>query len=143
MFPKWSLIQRRKKSDSRRGNFLRHLAAESLEDRSLLSVSLGLPVVAVSHATAALVGPATAGHSSATATVATQLSMYLLKNAPNGVPVPVVLTAMNAQNHPVLNYSGTVTLTSSDPDVVLPEQVTFHHGVAFFQVTFTPRVHRA
>jgi hypothetical protein len=50
--------------------------------------------------------------------------------------VPVELTALNAQNHLVLNYSGTVTLTSTDPSVTLPTKVTFHRGVAVFQVTF-------
>ncbi len=68
--------------------------------------------------------------------VATQLAMHLPKNVPNGVPVPVELMAKDANGRIAPNYSGTITLTSTDPNVVLPNQVTFHYGVAIFQVTF-------
>ncbi len=68
--------------------------------------------------------------------VATQLAMRLPQNVPDGTPVPVVLAAEDASGHLVPNYSGTITLTSTDASITLPTKVTFDHGVAIFQVTF-------
>ena len=162
MFSKSSLKKARHNLGSRFRNSVRCLAMEPLEDRSLLSVLLGLPAGPVSNSTPAVVGPAVSGQGvllglpvgpvsnptpavvgsavsgqgGVTAIVATQLAMSLPQNVPNGVPVPVELAAEDASGQVAPNYSGTVTLTSTDPNVVLPKTITFHHGVAIFPVTF-------
>jgi DNA gyrase inhibitor GyrI len=114
---------------------------EPLEDRTLLSVTLGFRLgagpnvlAAVPNVLAAAHGPLVPGGE--TASVATQLVMHLPKHVPNGVPAPVELAALDAQNHRVLDYSGTVTLTSTDPDAVMPTSITFKNGRAVVPVTF-------
>ena len=54
-----------------------------------------------------------------------------------GVPVWVGVTALDANGHRVLNYGGTVTLTSTDPSVnVVVPGTAFEFGQAWVQVTF-------
>jgi hypothetical protein len=55
-----------------------------------------------------------------------------------GVPVAVTVVALDASNHPVFNYTGTVHFTSSDGAAALPADYTFvagDHGFHTFQVT--------
>jgi hypothetical protein len=57
----------------------------------------------------------------------------------SGSVTRVVVAALDESNRPVRDYAGTVTLTSSDPDTVLPEDYTFteeDRGVHVFE--FTP-----
>jgi hypothetical protein len=120
------------KRSNRPRSSVRSLAMEPLEDRTLLSVTLGFRLGAGLAAIAALHGPIVPTGQ----TVATQLVMHLPKNVPNGVPMPVELTALDAQNHRVSNYSATVALTSTDPNAVLPTSITFENGRAVVPVTF-------
>lgn len=56
-----------------------------------------------------------------------------------GSPTPVQVVALDAANHVVTNYTGTVHLTSSDTGVTLPTDYTFKaddKGVHLFNVTF-------
>lgn len=69
--------------------------------------------------------------------VATQFALRLPPNAPAGVAVAVHAVALDAWNEPVPDYAGTVHVTSSDPRAVLPAKVTFEHGHAFFEVTWS------
>jgi DNA gyrase inhibitor GyrI len=111
---------------------------EPLEDRALLSVSIGRMPLTVPNSSSALHGPAVLRDSAA---VATQLALRLPEDVPNGVPMPVKIVALDAQDHRVPNYSGTVTLTSSDPNATLPASVTFEHGFAVAKVILrTPGV---
>ncbi|MCY2987767.1 MAG: dockerin type I domain-containing protein, partial [Planctomycetota bacterium] len=68
--------------------------------------------------------------------VATQLAVLLPENVPSGVAVTVQLVALDAQRHLVSNYSGAVSVASSDATVTLPASVTFEQGRASFVVTF-------
>jgi hypothetical protein len=55
-----------------------------------------------------------------------------------GDPISVTVTALDAANNPVLGYAGTVHLTSSDPQAILPPDCTFttnDRGTHVFQVT--------
>lgn len=124
-------------SSGRRGSGAagRRLLLEPLEDRSLLSVSLG-PLQTVSASMPLSVQASHAASSHAMTAVATQLVMHLTKNVPYGVPVTVRVAALNAQNHVVQSYAGSVTVTSSDANATLPTSVAFKHGYATFQVTF-------
>jgi hypothetical protein len=113
----------------------RQLAMESLEDRSLLSVGLGMPhVIALGPL---LSSSAQVSHFNIpVAQVASQLTMALPQNVPNSEPVLVQLTARDAQNHLVRNYTGTVNLTSTDPSATLPASVTLVNGFATFKASF-------
>ncbi len=69
--------------------------------------------------------------------VATQFALRLPPNVPAGVAVAVHAVALDAWNQPVPDYAGTGYVTSSDPRAVLPAQVTFEQGHAFFEVTWS------
>ena len=115
------------------------LMFESLETRTLLSVNMLVPPTADSTAgisTTIFDLRSNALSDPGAPLVATQFFMSLPERTQTGVAVNVMLSARNAQNRPVVNYSGTVTLTSSDPLVVLPATVTFVNGYAQFKVTF-------
>jgi hypothetical protein len=117
----------------------RRLSIEPLEDRSLLSVALGISPSALS-ASAALSGT-TQAPPSQTATVATQLVLKLPPMVPAGVPVQVMAFATGAQGVPAPGYTGTAALTSSDGSATsggtaLPVNITFVNGQATFPVTF-------
>ena len=50
-----------------------------------------------------------------------------------------MVVALDANNHIVTNYSGTVHLTSSDPSAILPADYAYQagdHGSHVFAVTF-------
>ncbi|NUQ64021.1 MAG: hypothetical protein HUU20_16210 [Pirellulales bacterium] len=109
---------------------------ESLEDRALLSASAGLAgALPMSNTVPAVYGMAMPG-TAAAAAAASQLELHAPENVPLGKPVAVWLTAEDAQGHVVRNYTGPVTVASSDPSAALPTNVRFYNGRAVFQVTF-------
>jgi hypothetical protein len=59
------------------------------------------------------------------APVATQFRVRIETPAYAGAETRVVVMALDDNNRPVPTYTGTVALTSSDPDAVLPENYTF------------------
>jgi hypothetical protein len=52
-----------------------------------------------------------------------------------GSTVTVQVIALDSTGKPTTNYSGTATVTSSDPSITLPGSLTFTNGVATIQVT--------
>jgi hypothetical protein len=69
------------------------------------------------------------------APVATHFLVVAPTYAATGVPVKVYVTALDASNHRVPNYSGTVHFTSTDGAAVLPGDATLVSGVGKFTVT--------
>jgi hypothetical protein len=72
------------------------------------------------------------------APVATHFAVFSKPHATAGAPTGVSVVALDAANHPVLNYTGTVHFTSSDGSAALPADYTFvagDHGFHSFQVT--------
>lgn len=72
------------------------------------------------------------------APVATHFLVYAPENTTVGKPTNVVVIALDASNHRVDGYTGTVTLTPSDASLA-PITYTFaatDHGIHVFQVTF-------
>ncbi len=70
--------------------------------------------------------------------VATHFGVLSRENVTAGKSFDTVVVALDAANHPVLNYTGTVHLTSTDTSGVLPADYTFtagDHGVHKFHVT--------
>ena len=72
----------------------------------------------------------------AAADVATHFALVLPTDSTIGQSTSVELVALDAENHVVSNYSGSVALTSSDNSAKLPASITFVGGVAHFRVTF-------
>jgi hypothetical protein len=70
------------------------------------------------------------------APVATRFAVMLPRAVPAGMPVPVVLVALDDAGRPVVNFSGSVTLTSSDAAATFPSSVTFVNGRAVVRVVF-------
>ncbi len=72
--------------------------------------------------------------------VATHFGVWIAPNAIAGVPTTVQVVALDANNHPVHDYTGPVTFSvSNDPTATLPAGYTFQasdHGHTSFQVTF-------
>ena len=68
--------------------------------------------------------------------VATRFAVMLPRAVAVGVPVPLVLVAVDAQGRPVLNFTGTAALSSSDSAAVVPATVKFVNGRALARVTF-------
>jgi hypothetical protein len=71
--------------------------------------------------------------------VATQLAFLLPRSVQAGVPVTVVVEALNAQDNIVQNFSDPVSVTSTDTAATLPgtaNPASFSYGVATFSVTF-------
>ena len=54
-----------------------------------------------------------------------------------GTTVTVQVVALDANGHPVPNYTGTATVASSDTSVTVPTSITFVNGVATLQVTLS------
>jgi len=74
----------------------------------------------------------------ATGTV-THFGVYALGRALAGSPTPVLVVALDAANHAVANYTGTVHFTSNDAQATLPADYTFtasDNGSHLFSVTF-------
>lgn len=57
--------------------------------------------------------------------VATHFGVRIEQPAYAGAETRVIVVALDENNRPVPTYTGTVALTSSDPDAVLPENYTF------------------
>ena len=73
------------------------------------------------------------------APVATHFAVIAMPSTYAGASTEVVVVALDASNHIVPNYTGTVQLTSSDTGATLPASYTFtaaDHGVHAFDVTF-------
>jgi hypothetical protein len=73
------------------------------------------------------------------APIATHLGLYVSQNATVGTPTSVLVVALDASNHPVPNYTGTVTLSDTTDTSVAPVSYTFQasdHGVHVLQMTF-------
>jgi hypothetical protein len=73
------------------------------------------------------------------APVATHFFVITPSHATQFQPSPVTVVALDASNHRVPNYTGTVTLTSSDSNATLPGSYTFvarDYGAHTFRVTF-------
>ena len=112
----------------------RRLNVESLEDRTLLSVCPGLPQAAGQTASS-FYGSSSYGSLRSPA-VAGQYTLLLRQNVQSGNQVVAQLEARDVSGRLVLAYNGTANLTTSDAAAKLPSSVTFHNGVARFQVTF-------
>ena len=77
----------------------------------------------------------------APAQVATHLYVSVERAAFVGAETRVIVAALDASNHPVTTYTGTVSLTSSDSGAALPKDYTFSasdHGIHV--LTITPSV---
>ena len=73
------------------------------------------------------------------APVATHFLVYAPENTTVGTPTGIVVIALDASNHRVSDYAGTVDLTTSDPGVTTPLTYTFaasDHGIHVFKETF-------
>lgn len=68
----------------------------------------------------------------------THFSLTAPTNAANAVSFNFTVTALDASNHPVTNYSGTVHFTSSDPHAQIPPDTSLVSGQAFSAVLMTP-----
>jgi hypothetical protein len=71
--------------------------------------------------------------------VATHFGVFAPPVVPAGIPFPVGVVALDASNHPVLDYTGTVHFTSTDTAANLPADFTFtqlDHGFHVFPVSF-------
>lgn len=79
------------------------------------------------------------GTAATAVTAAQTLASFLILMPPRsaaGVAVSATILAVDAGKRPIPNYSGTATLTSSDPAATLPQTVTFSGGRAVARVTF-------
>lgn len=79
---------------------------------------------------------ATASTQVVAAPIAVAFSILMPKAAAIGVPVSVMIVAVDAQGRPVPRFSGTATLSSSDAAATLPSSVTFVDGRAVVRLTF-------
>ena len=73
------------------------------------------------------------------APVATQFAVETKRFTESGASVQVLVVALDENDRPVKNYAGTVPLTSSDEDAVLPGEYTFtsaDRGVHVFTVAW-------
>jgi hypothetical protein len=68
---------------------------------------------------------------------ATHFSVSSPANIPSGTSFSVTVAALDASNKNVTNYSGTVHLTSTDPQAQLSADVTFASGSRILSATLT------
>ncbi|HVX59502.1 MAG TPA: hypothetical protein VHC19_02840, partial [Pirellulales bacterium] len=69
---------------------------------------------------------------------ATHLELIAPPTAFSGAPTSLQVVALDAANHPVLDYAGTVEFSSSDGNAALPDSYTFtadDHGAHMFKLT--------
>ncbi|MDB5311797.1 MAG: Ribose transport system, periplasmic ribose-binding protein RbsB [Gemmataceae bacterium] len=95
-------------------------------------------VTATDGANAALTG--TAAVTVNPAQVVTHFALLARPQAYAGAPTQVMVVALDASNHVVQNYTGTVQLTSSDGGATLPAAYTFtaaDRGIHVFAVTLS------
>jgi hypothetical protein len=67
--------------------------------------------------------------------VATQFSVSAPVTATAGTAFSFTVTALDSSNNVVPSYSGTVHITSSDPQAALPANATLANGMGTFQIT--------
>jgi hypothetical protein len=70
------------------------------------------------------------------APVVTHFGVYAAENTTVGRPTTVWVVPLDAANHPVANYTGTVSLTTNDTGATVTGPTTGSHGYFQFQVTF-------
>src|ERR1700757_467729 len=68
---------------------------------------------------------------------ATHFSVSAPANIPSAISFQFTATALDASNHAVTNYSGTVHFTSTDPHAQLPPDSTLVSGTKTFSATLT------
>jgi hypothetical protein len=68
---------------------------------------------------------------------ATHFSVSGPANIPSAISFQFIVTALDASNHTVTNYSGTVHFTSTDPRSQLPPDSTLVSGSKVFSATLT------
>src|SRR5258708_28128773 len=68
-------------------------------------------------------------------TVATQLSVSTPATATAGGSFSFTVTARDASNNVVTTYTGTLHITSSDPQALLPANATLTNGTGTFSIT--------
>src|SRR5271156_975131 len=66
----------------------------------------------------------------------TQFSVSAPATATAGTAISVIVTARDASNNVVANYTGTVQFSSSDGQAALPTPMALRNGTGTFQVTF-------
>ena len=125
----------RRDSHRRPSGNVRRLRLEPLEDRSLLSVGFG-PMPPPVLGTPPSLGSGTTIPGAQSTAAATHLSVMLPSSIPADVSVPVQVVALDANNDPTSNYSGTAAVTSSNSNDLLPTTLTFKNGCATFQASF-------
>jgi hypothetical protein len=67
--------------------------------------------------------------------VATQFSVSAPATATAGIAFSFTVTALDSSNNVVPSYSGTVHITSNDPQAALPANATLTNGTGTFQIT--------
>jgi hypothetical protein len=73
---------------------------------------------------------------------ATHFAVSAPPSTPPGVPFTVVVTALDADEIPVITYAGTVRLSSSDEALLLSSDTRFSAGAGTFTITLkTPGTH--
>src|SRR5436190_9137341 len=68
---------------------------------------------------------------------ATHFSVSGPANIPSAISFKFTVTALDASNHPVTNYSATVHFTSTDPHSQLPPDATLVSGTNVFSGALT------
>jgi hypothetical protein len=90
-------------------------------------------ITAADTATGSIVG--TSAPVAVSVPVATHFAVIAPPSATAGIAFSMMVTALDASNHPVPGYAGTVHLTSTDGQAVLPANATLANGVGTFSVT--------
>jgi hypothetical protein len=114
-------------------------AADHGEHRFMVTLTTaGTEVItATDSATSSITGNVSLSVTPAPA--ATHLGLLVPEFASAGQPTTVEVVALDASNHPVPGYAGTVQITSGDGGATLPASYNFtadDHGFHAFQVTF-------
>lgn len=98
----------------------------------------GSQTITATDTTTSIAGSATVNADPAA--VATHFGVFAKENVTAGKSFDTVVVALDAANHPVPNYTGTVHLTSTDGSATLPADYTFttaDHGFHEFHTTLT------
>jgi cytochrome c oxidase assembly protein Cox11 len=101
------------------------------------SAAESLTVTATDTADSNVTGSATSTVNAAQ--VVTHLALLVRPSVTEGSSTQILVVALDASNHPVAGYTGTVHFTSSDTSATLPADVTFSaadRGVKLLSVTF-------
>jgi hypothetical protein len=93
-------------------------------DQTVTVTDAAARLTATAHVTVAAPGPAV------------RLRLDSPTSATAGTPIAVSITALDAAGHTARGYTGTVHVTSADPNAALPASVTLTNGAGSFPVTF-------